>query len=487
MQQFFLTYFLFFIFFPSLHSLLPSTLHRTYSSINPYSLREQLIFATLYHNSEEGKADGGQAEGERAKQQIEHLLNYSPIIPEKCVSPFLRTTEHLFSLTSPLPSLPVEGFDLAKALLTQQEVDAIDLLARAVLIKVGTQPSKKKLVEAINSLLFFDLNYRFPAHKESEIEIDRFSLLSSVIELRQGVCLGTSALYLAIGQRVGLELYIYTPPGHIFIAWKDDAGTIHPIETTCRGVYVPMESYMGVHLQKIPPRTLQEVVGLSHFNKAATHLRQQDWEGAEACYEKTLLHIQNDPLTLTLLAATRRLQGKEVSHQHVDFSDLLSHDLAHNFINQEGLRVALAPLDEKPQLQIDELQNVLLSNPKSLFLRQQLASLFISQERWKNASMLLQSIHMEVPNHLPILYYLCALHYAREQDHLTISSCGELLKLLKKKSYQLPSPILDLFQAVDARCGTSLTRDAYAQLSPLRFHFDDNCTQLTPPPSKPQP
>lgn len=437
------------------------TIERTYSSLDPLSLRELLIYATLH-----------EADNTLAQKQLQKLLNVERVPTKSILAPFLRSPLPSLKTTSPFPKIPVKELDIAQELLSTSEVECIDLLARGVLIKAGKNPSQKRLVEVLNSLLFYELKYQFPSHKDSERAIDRYSLLSSVLQLRRGVCLGISTLYLAIGQRIGLKLEIFTPPGHIFIAWRDDTGSLHPIETTCRGVYVPMETYMGVHLQTLNPRTLREVIGLSFFNQAAVQLHKKEWNAAQKLYETALLTLENDPLTLTLLEATKRLQGQITPHRHVDKDDLLSFDLANGYINQAGLEIALSPLDENPKLQIEALQTALSNNKKSLFLHQQLAALCIELQKFQQATTLLENLKLHVPEHLPTHYYLCALYFMREQDQKASDSARELLSLLSKKKLFLAEPILDLFQAIDARCGTSLTRDAYEQSSPLRFGMD---------------
>ena len=116
---------------------------------------------------------------------------------------------------------------------------SIDLIALQVLARAPMDASCTQKIAAINELIFFEMGFRFPPHSTYSDSIDLFTFLPTVLEERRGVCLGVSTLYLAIAQRVGLPLEIVTPPGHIFLRYKEGEGSEEiNIETTMRGVHI---------------------------------------------------------------------------------------------------------------------------------------------------------------------------------------------------------------------------------------------------------
>jgi len=67
--------------------------------------------------------------------------------------------------------------------------------------------------------------------------------LHTVIDKKEGYCLGLSVLYLSIGERLGLPLYGIVVPGHFFVRY-DDGRVRFNIETTSKGGNAPDEHYI---------------------------------------------------------------------------------------------------------------------------------------------------------------------------------------------------------------------------------------------------
>src|SRR5581483_3122329 len=130
-------------------------------------------------------------------------------------------------------------------------------------------------------------------HSSYETSIDLYTFLPSVLESRRGVCLGVSVLYLALAQRLGIPLEIVTPPGHIFLRLKK-GDKERNIETTCRGVHVPSDEYLGVNNKKLPLRSMREVVGMVFFNQASIFLNQGKFEDAVKAYKEAILFMPDD-------------------------------------------------------------------------------------------------------------------------------------------------------------------------------------------------
>ena len=95
------------------------------------------------------------------------------------------------------------------------------------------------------------MRFRFPPHSLHAKDIDIYTFLPSVLDGRRGVCLGVSILYLCLAQRLGLDLEIITPPGHIYVRYQSPEGEMINIETTARGIDIPSERYLGMETRKL--------------------------------------------------------------------------------------------------------------------------------------------------------------------------------------------------------------------------------------------
>ena len=93
------------------------------------------------------------------------------------------------------------------------------------------------VAEDINSVVFGELGFE----REIESTASRFFQLSSVLGDRRGSCLGLGALYLAIGERIGVPLDGILLPGHFFVRTRGPGG--HNVELLRRGEAMPDEWY----------------------------------------------------------------------------------------------------------------------------------------------------------------------------------------------------------------------------------------------------
>jgi tetratricopeptide (TPR) repeat protein len=92
-------------------------------------------------------------------------------------------------------------------------------------------------VEDMGAVVFGELGFE----REIERADTRFFRLSSVLRDRRGSCLGLGALYLAIGERLGVPLDGILLPGHFFVRTRG-AGA-HNVELLRRGETMPDQWY----------------------------------------------------------------------------------------------------------------------------------------------------------------------------------------------------------------------------------------------------
>jgi len=120
-------------------------------------------------------------------------------------------------------------------------LERLDAMAVEIQKRVQQQrlPMDFRAIPIINDYLFNEIGYRTISHANDPNDL----FLHSVMDGRQGYCLSLSVLYLALGERLGLNLYGVVVPGHFFVRY--DSGRVRfNIETTSNGASPPDEHYM---------------------------------------------------------------------------------------------------------------------------------------------------------------------------------------------------------------------------------------------------
>ena len=97
--------------------------------------------------------------------------------------------------------------------------------------------TRADVADDINTVVFGEFKFQ----REIESTASRFFQLSSVLGDRRGSCLGLGALYLAIGERIGVPLDGILLPGHFFVRTRGPGG--HNVELLRRGETMPDEWY----------------------------------------------------------------------------------------------------------------------------------------------------------------------------------------------------------------------------------------------------
>ena len=107
-------------------------------------------------------------------------------------------------------------------------------------------------------------------------------------------CAATSALFLLLASRCGLDAHAVSVPGHVWCRVREGGATIE-VETTCRTWFSLVERSAGVaadklisptmaaHRRRLPmARDLSErqFLAIFHFNRGVTHLREQEFAAA---------------------------------------------------------------------------------------------------------------------------------------------------------------------------------------------------------------
>jgi regulator of sirC expression with transglutaminase-like and TPR domain len=158
--------------------------------------------------------------------------------------------------------------------------------------RVSQSASPSASVETLNRFFFEQL-----AISSSQDLHDPCNLLpTTVLERKQGYCVGLAALYLALAQELDLPIFAVATPSHVFLRYDDGTTRIN-IETTALGTSRTDESY--VREGKIPEASLRKGVFLHnlstdeflaqvHNNLGVIYSERKDYVAAGREYEKAL-------------------------------------------------------------------------------------------------------------------------------------------------------------------------------------------------------
>lgn len=456
--------------------LSPTKIHTLYTTLDPLSISQHLAFYQLYPETIEGRASLKAAytllSGRKNSFDQEfHALPSSQSFINAVVgmvnkqndeeSPDLSENDLavIEKLASRLPNrklkgycvtseaevltLPPQDIDLARGLFLSQLKDEpdpmkkirsyeamMDLMALQILARLPKNATAETKIRYMNDLIFDELGFRFPPHSLYAKDIDVYTFLPSVLDSRRGVCLGVSILYICLAQRLDLNLEMITPPGHIYVRYRNNDHIIN-IETTARGIDVDSEAYLGINTRLLEQRDIKEVIGLAHYNQAAVYLYKEDYAKALAAYERAKPFIPEDKLLIELMGFTNLLLGNKEKGiellqsikghvaDHAVYKETMSEDFLNGKIDEEGIRSVFMYVDETRESIIkkrDATLKVLEKFPEFRSGYFSLAGSWLQLHRMGEALELLEKYHQLDPDDPTAEYYLTVL-YAQRLDY----------------------------------------------------------------------
>jgi regulator of sirC expression with transglutaminase-like and TPR domain len=335
---------------------------------------------------------------------------------------------------------------------------SLDLMTLEILAKLPKNRTIKQTLEAMHQLIYFEMGFRFPPHSLWAKDVDTFTFLPSVMDDRYGVCLGVSILYISLGQRLGLPFCIYTPPGHIFLQAVLEDDTKVNIETTARGIHIPMEEYLGINQLYLEKRSLKETFGMALMNDAAAFWEKENHEKALNIYQKALPFMPYDPLLNYFIAINALLVDQKTIAKNA-FSTYLSNkkkdqikemtileDYFQNQASLEGIKAIFSPVDNTRESILAKKETLLSITQKYPRFREglfHLAVCYFQLSNYKKALDVLKQYHVLDSTNPTCEYYLAHLYlnrldYKKANQHLLQAE-----KLMKdhQKSTKLLRPL----------------------------------------------
>lgn len=365
-------------------------------------------------------------------------------------------------------SLGPDEIDLARALLlfSYEESDpefekkilqfeaSLDLMALQILAYLPKNASDLEKIRTINHFIFFEQGFRFPPHSLWVGDIHTYTFLPAVLDSRQGVCLGVSILYLSLAQRLNLPLEIITPPGHIYIRYKDGKD-VRNIETTARGIHLPSHHYLGINTRNLQKRDIREVVGLAFMNQASVSWQAGDYERALQLYHKTSLFVENSPLIDMLKGYSYLFVGEKDKAQkllkniagkpfdHACTAERTPEDFLAGRVDSESIKTLFARVNETRESIINKKEALEKAVKKFPLFREghfQLATCYLQLSQMEQAYQSLMKFHRIDNSHPVVEYYLtmlCLKRYAYKEAWNHFYRCQELLESRCHRPYCL--------------------------------------------------
>jgi regulator of sirC expression with transglutaminase-like and TPR domain len=410
-----------------------------FSSLSGNSLRECISFCRLYPTSPYlpqvekmlneilAKTCGRNAvdiqETKKLVGWMGHLQEFFNGMEKKNTSLFTQEeVSSLLPLYASLPNRKLKGYgetDLETLLLMEdKEIDiataycasfpsdqqntltiVLDFLAMQALEKAGANASISQKVEAINELLFFDLGYRYAPMSDYQENIDQYSLLTPVLHSRRGICMGTSLLWAAIAQRLSVPVEFVVPPGHIFPRVPLEDGSFINIETTARGIHIPLEEYASISAEPIYFYGAKGAIALLHQNVGSKLLADRSPKKAKKHFQNSLAWLPGEALPLECLVYSLYLGGEKeeakkmaallekkkdasiTPFQELFFKQMLTYSIDPDTIYLLFLHEPKT--SEEKQRQLQQALNVLKQHPEytSLYYLAAMRSLALHRQR----------------------------------------------------------------------------------------------------------
>lgn len=370
--------------------------------------------------------------------------------------------------------LAPDEIDLARGLLlsskeSKEQIRSyealMDLMALQILARVPMDASPEAKIREINHYIFEEMGFRFPPHSSYAKDIDLYTFLPSVLDSHRGVCLGVSILYICLAQRLNLPLEMVTPPGHIYVRYRDASHEIN-IETTARGIHLDSEKYLGIDTRSLKQRTVKEVIGMAHFNQASVYWQQGHFEKAIAAYQKAMPYMPEDMLLKELLGYNFLFTGQKEEGERLlkAVADYLSDDaivrrtIAEDYLNgyadAEAIQTTFMEVDDTRASILKKrraLEKVVERCPKFRSGLMHLAITWMQLHREGEALETLERLHQIDPGEPSVQYYLAELYCERFDYHKAWRHLKNAENLCKARQH-CPKALKELRRAIAARC-----------------------------------
>lgn len=309
-----------------------------------------------------------------------------------------------------------------------EQLDAMALEIHERLRQQG-QRVNHNAIPVINDYLFNELGYKTISHADDPNDL----FLHSVMDRRQGYCLSLSVLYLALAERLGLNVYGVVVPGHFFVRYESGR-TRFNIETTSGGASPPDAHYT---VKFNVPQNGRQTIYMQNLTKRQTL----------GCFFNNLGNVYNDSgdTDTALLALERAVAiNPTLSESRANLGNIyLEKGRTAEAVRQYQAALDLNPNDPKTHnnlgnayMQLDRLPPAVSAYRQSLALDpnfvdayRNLALIFVKLERYGLALSELRQAATLAPKDAAVHNQLGDLYFRMDRYHTAISQFHEALRL----------------------------------------------------------
>ena len=172
----------------------------------------------------------------------------------------------------------------------------LDSAALQLSSRLFMETDPEKITDALNNLVFNTWKITFDRDRNNARSLFPYS----VLELKQGSCVGMSLLYLLIAEKCDWPIYAVLAPSHLFVRF--DNGTIRRnIETLRKGEAMSREWYrekysiIDTSLYSLKNLNRKEVAAVLHFNVGTLYFGRKEYESAATHLNEAMTLMGNFP------------------------------------------------------------------------------------------------------------------------------------------------------------------------------------------------
>lgn len=207
-----------------------------------------------------------------------------------------ETVARLLALPEDKIDLAGASFELGNAYDQKVDVQAllmeIDQMARKLRPMIAKETDPRKKMKIMANYLFETKGFSLPRSKAEEGE---HRLLHQLLQTRQGVCFPLTLLYVSLGDRLGLPLFVVDAPEHSFVRYKE-GDTFFDIETTEKGMVYTREAFKHKFGQVVgefylKPLSRREALGIVFAQQSVFLFEQKRVQDALSCDEAALVIV----------------------------------------------------------------------------------------------------------------------------------------------------------------------------------------------------
>lgn len=229
----------------------------------------------------------------------------------------------------------------------------LDQMAETVRPAVEAAPTPTQKIAALNSYFFDQLGFR---GNTGNYYNPNNSFLNQVLEIKLGIPISLSVIYLEVGWRLGLPVWGIGMPGHFIAGWgaPDEAIYIDVFnqgrllsEADCRALCNISESnYLAFKAQYLRPAPKKEILFRMLLNLKQIYIHQEDWPLAYSIVDLMLAVRPDQPQELK----DRGLLAYRLDRLHAAILDL----------NRYLFLVPLSPDKDRLEAQLELMEEKLL-------------------------------------------------------------------------------------------------------------------------------